>query len=82
MLAVQEGICGFAVFLFLSAVSQAIFRVLMNQQWSVSHQLGESEVENITYDSVSHNLIPFVPVLMSISITNSKLHTLLPGCGQ
>lgn len=26
----------------------------MDQQWSVSHQLGESAVENIGYDSVSH----------------------------
>lgn len=57
---------------FFSAVWQAIFWVLMDHQWSVSHQLGESEAENIIYESVSHNPIPFVPVLMSISIMNSK----------
>lgn len=44
----------------------------MDHQQSVSHRLGESEVENIIYDSVSHNPIPFVPELMSISIMKSK----------
>lgn len=44
----------------------------MDHQWSVSHQLGESEAENIICESVSHNPIPFVPVLMTISIMNSK----------
>lgn len=72
MLAVQEGICGFAVFFYFSAVSQAVFWVLVDHQWSVSHQLGESEAENIINDSVSHNPILFMPELMSISITNSK----------